>query len=117
MSSRGCGQGSSADLQQTRKLVYALADSSVQHVQQKQVPSIQASSHGAAVLGVVVQHWQQLMQERLNAAQMLLPDIPLVSEASTPQQVEELQATGVLHKPALATHSCLYQTMQQYGTS
>lgn len=97
--------------------MYALADSSVQHVQQKQVPSIQASSHGAAVLGVVVQHWQQLMQERLNAAQMLLPDIPLVSEARTPQQVEELQATGMLHKPALATHSCLYQTMQHYGTS
>eukprot|EP00878_Enallax_costatus_P028027 GHUV01030228.1.p1 GENE.GHUV01030228.1~~GHUV01030228.1.p1 ORF type:complete len:224 (+),score=69.98 GHUV01030228.1:295-966(+) len=51
-------------------------------------PSTQATTqHVAAVLAAVQQRWQKLITERLHAAQMLLPDMPL---AATPRTAEEV---------------------------
>lgn len=106
--SQGCSS-EGVDLH-TRNLVAGLTDSSVLRTQQKAAQQHQQPNHAphaAAVLEVVVQHWQRLMQGRLDAAQMLLPDVPLVSAARTAEQQQVLQATGGVHPSALRCN-CSY---------
>lgn len=73
------------------KLVAALTSSSVLKVQRQQATLQQATRapHAGAVLDVLLQHWQKLMQERLHAAQMLLPDIPLASAPRSQLEVDD----------------------------
>jgi hypothetical protein len=52
------------------------------------------TEHATAVLEVVLQHMTSLMQERLLAAQMLLPDIPLVSATRSQQELEHASAAA-----------------------
>jgi hypothetical protein len=80
-------------------LVSAVTSSSVlqaQHEQQLQQRSTRTGpAHARAVLDVLLQHWHTLMQERLLAAQMLLPDIPLVCAARTDEELASQHLGGV----------------------
>lgn len=100
-------KGNSSSTVQCSQLVSAVTSSSVMHAQQKQQMQGR-SGHAIAVLKVVQQHWQTLMQERIVAAQMLLPDIPLVSEPRSLSEMEELHATGDAHNTENPTCQCAY---------
>lgn len=97
MRNRGL-EGTSSSTMQGSCMVSAVTSSSVACVQQEQQLQRHSgragSEHAVAVLEVVQQHWQALMQERIVAAQMLLPDIPLVSAPRSTSEMEELHAAG-----------------------
>lgn len=56
----------------------------------------QTDVNGAAVLAAAQQHWQALVLERLHAAQMFLPDVPLAAMPRTAQELEYLRTQGLL---------------------
>jgi hypothetical protein len=88
-------QGARSSATQDSDLVSAVASSNVLRVQKDHTPNHSTSSeHAASVLEVVLQHLASLMQERLLAAQMLLPDVPLVSATRTEQELEHESAAG-----------------------
>ena len=81
--------------------VAALTSSSVLQVQHQQnlqrLAQQQAdgnASVSSAVLEVLLRQWGRLMQERIHAAQMLLPDVPLVAAARTPDELDSMQTGG-----------------------
>lgn len=52
-------------------------------------------SAAAAVLSAAQQRWQALVLERLHAAQMFLPDVPLAAPPRTAQELESLRRQGM----------------------
>lgn len=99
-------QGARSSAVQDSDLVSAVASSNVLRVQRDHKlhkhDHCTGSEHATAVLEVVLQHMASLMQERLLAAQMLLPDIPLVSAVRTEQQLEHASAAGKKSKVKLS---------------
>jgi hypothetical protein len=51
-------------------------------------------SAAAAVLSAAQQRWQALVLERLHAAQMFLPDVPLAAVPRTAQELGNLRRQG-----------------------
>lgn len=67
----------------------------VQHQQRRMASSAgDAATRASAVLQVVLQQWGTLLQERLHAIQMMLPDIPLAGPAQSQEQIDSMQAAG-----------------------
>jgi hypothetical protein len=54
-------------------------------------------SAAAAVLAAAQQRWQTLVLERLHAAQMFLPDVPLAAVPRTAQELYTLRRQGGAH--------------------
>jgi len=73
-------------------LLGSLTSSSVLHVQRQQNSAGNAMAPNI-VLEAVQQEWQKLMQERLHAAQLLLPDIPLVAAPRSLNELSSLEGT------------------------
>lgn len=96
---QGRGRANSSVPAPSLNLVSAVTSNSVlqaQHEQQlKQRSRHKGLPHAGAVLDVLLQQWHSLMQERLLAAQMLLPDIPLVCAPSTDSKLASLHSGGV----------------------
>lgn len=73
-------------------LLGSLTSSSVLHVHRQQSSAGNAMAPNI-VLEAVQQEWQKLMHQRLHAAQLMLPDIPLVAAPRPLDELSSLQGT------------------------
>lgn len=72
-------------------------------------------SAAAAVLNAVQQRWQTLVLERLHAAQMFLPDVPLASVPRTAQELDNLRRQGEGSSMCCMSSLCCYTCSLGYG--